>query len=159
MDIRRGVSRSNIAETLRSLVYYGKGLDRPRDKLRNFVPVSPRNLHCDTYILTSLIPFPVVSNLFLPFPPSFFPLTPPPPLSLSSFLCLHPSFLPFTIPLFNLSSMGAARRDAGLAPKMDSGIEGSAVGFSGLYSRRELYGIFRDSSVLRYRDCFEGASL
>jgi len=46
----------------------------------------------------------------------------------------------------------------GLAPKMDSRIEESEAGFSGLYSR-ELDGISRDPSVPRYSDCIEGASM
>jgi len=47
----------------------------------------------------------------------------------------------------------------GSPPKMDSRIEESGAGFSGLYSRRELHGISRDPSVLRYSDCIEEASM
>lgn len=150
MDIRRRVSRSNISETLRA-GYYRKGLDRPGDKPRNFVPVfsesALRHLHSHPALSFSLS-FPISLSLSLSplFCPRFLSTSP----LLSPLPCVsHPPSYPFTIPLFNLSSIGAAKRDAGLAPKMDSGIEGSAVGFSRLYSRRELYGISRDSSVLR----------
>ena len=97
---------------------------------------SSGNLHCDTYILTILIPFHVASNLSL---------------SLSLSLCSFSFSCTLSLCHYSASvdSSGEERRQRWIPVS-----EGSGVGFLRLYSCRQLYGISRDSNVLCYKRLF-----